>query len=345
METAQQPATELPLHAQLIQLGTGHWVSKLIYTAAKLDIAGKLADGPKSADEIAGPMGLHAMSLHRFMRTLAGFGILASAGDRRYGLTPLGETLKTGAPGSARSTILTFCGPTFVRAFDRITDSLETGGTGFEAEFGMPIFDYFAEHPDEASMFSESMVGFHGGETPAVAAAYDFSKFETIVDVGGATGNMLSAILNRFDGPKGVLYDMAHVVADAPALLTASGIADRVTIESGSFFESVPAGGHAYIVSHIIHDWSEEQCLTILGNIRRAMKPDGKLLIVEFVLPEDDTPHLGKLADMIMLVVPGGQERTPAEYDELLTKAGFKMTRVVPTESPVSIVEAVLSAV
>lgn len=343
METAQQPATELPLHAQLIQLGTGHWLSKLIYTAAKLDIADKLADGPKSAEELADSMGLHAPSLHRFMRTLAGFGILASAGDRRYALTPLGETLKTGAPGSARSTILTFCGPTFVKAFDRLTHSLETGGTGFEAEFGMPIFDYFAEHPDEASMFSESMVGFHGGETPAVAAAYDFSQFETIVDVGGATGNMLSAILNRYEGPKGVLYDMSHVVADAPALLTASGIADRVTIESGSFFESVPAGGDAYIVSHIIHDWSEEQCLTILGNIRRAMKPDGKLLIVEFVLPEDDTPHLGKLADMIMLVVPGGQERTPAEYDELLTKAGFRMTRVVPTESPVSIVEAVIS--
>ena len=344
METEQQSATELPLHAQLIQLGTGHWLAKLIYTAAKLGIADKLADGPKSADELAGHMGLHAPSLHRFMRTLAGFGILTSAGDKRYALTSLGETLKTGAPGSARSTILTFCGPTFVKAFDRITDSLETGGTGFEAEFGMPIFDYFAEHPDEASMFSESMVGFHGGETPAVAAAYDFSQFGTIVDVGGATGNMLSAILTHHDGPRGVLYDMPHVVADAPELLTASEIADRVTIESGSFFESVPTGGDAYILSHIIHDWSEEQCLTILANIRRAMKPDGKLLIVEFVLPEDDTPHLGKLADMIMLVVPGGQERTPEEYDELLTKAGFSMKRVVPTESPVSIVEAVLTS-
>ncbi len=342
MSAAEQTQIEMPPHAQLIQMGTGHWLSKLIYTAAKLDLAGRLADGPKSAEELAGPMGLHEPSLHRFMRTLAGHGILASAGERRFKLTPLGESLKTGAPGSARSTILTFCGPTFVRAFDRIMDSLETGGTGFEAEFGMPIFDYFAQHPDEASMFSESMVGFHGGETPAVAAAYDFSKFETIVDVGGATGNMLSAILGRFDGPRGILYDMQHVVKDAPSLLEKNGVADRVSIESGSFFESVPKGGDAYILSHIIHDWNEDQCLTILGNVKRAMKSDGKLLIVEFVLPEDDTPHLGKLADMIMLVVPGGQERTPAEYDELLTKAGFKMTRVVPTESPVSIVEAVI---
>lgn len=332
---------ELPPHAQVIQMGTAHWLSKLIYTAAKLDLADKLADGPKSAEHLAGPMGLHQPSLHRFMRTLAGFGILKSAEERRFGLTPLGEALKTGAPGSARSTILTFGGPTMMKAFDQIDHSLKTGATGFEAEFGKPIFDYFVDHPDEASMFSESMVGFHGGETPAVAAAYDFSQFETIVDVGGATGNMLAAILNQYERPRGVLYDMPHVVRDAPVLLEAAGVSNRVTIESGSFFESVPAGGDAYILSHIIHDWNEDQCQTILGNVKKAMKPDGKVLIVEFVLPEDDTPHLGKLADMIMLVIPGGQERTAAEYQDLLQKARLNMTRVVPTASPVSIVEAV----
>jgi hypothetical protein len=340
MSTAQQTQPELPPHAQVIQMATGHWLSKIIYTAVKLDIADRLADAPKCAAELAGPAGLHAPTLHRLMRTLAGFGILTEKEDKRFALTPMGESLKTGAPGSARSTILTFCGPTFVKAFDEIQHSLETGQTGFEKAFGMPIFDYFVEHPDEASMFSESMVGFHGGETHAVAAAYDFSQFETIVDVGGATGNMLSAVLARHKGPRGILFDMAHVVADAPAYLENTGVADRISIESGSFFESVPEGGDAYILSHIIHDWNEEQCLTILGNVRRAMKPDGKLLLVEFVLPEDDSPHLGKLADMIMLVIPGGQERTPAEYDELLAKAGFRMTRVVPTESPVSIVEA-----
>ena len=343
MSTAQQAQPELPPHAQVIQMATGHWLSKIIYTAVKLDLADRLADGPKSAEDLAGAMGLHAPSLHRFMRTLAGFGILTTTERKQFGLTPLGESLKTGAPGSARSTILTFCGPTFVAGFDEIEHSLKTGQTGFEKAFGKPIFDYFVDHPDEASMFSESMVGFHGGETPAVAAAYDFSQFETIIDVGGATGNMLSAILSRHAGPRGILYDMAHVVADAPAHLENSGVADRIAIESGSFFESVPEDGDAYILSHIIHDWNEDQCLTILGNVRRAMKPDGKLLIVEFVLPEDDTPHLGKLADMIMLVIPGGQERTPAQYDELLTKAGFRMTRVVPTESPVSIVEAVVA--
>lgn len=343
MSTAPQAQSEMPPHAQVIQMVTGYWVSKLVYAAAKLGLADHLADGPKNADELAVPTGTHAPTLHRFMRSLAGLGILTESDEQRFSLTPLGEALKTGAPGSARATVLTFGGPTMVKAFEGIMHSLETGKTGFEAEFGMPVFDYFAQHHDEASMFSESMVGFHGGETPAVAAAYDFSGFGTIVDVGGATGNMLAAILNQHAGPRGILFDMPHVVANAPALLETNDIADRVTIENGSFFESVPAGGDAYILSHIIHDWNEEQCLTILGNVRKAMKPDGTLLIVEFVLPEGDTPHLGKLADMVMLVIPGGQERTAAEYETLLGKADFRLNRVVPTESPVSIVEAVVA--
>jgi len=343
MSTAQQAQAELPPHVQLIQMAGGHWLSKVMYAAAKLELADHLSDGPKSADELAGPTGTHAPSLHRLMRTLAGFGVLTEKENKQFALTPLGEALKKDAPGSAWASVVTMAGPRFVAAFEEIMHSLETGKTGFEKAFGMPIFDYFAQHPDEASLFSQTMVGFHGGETPTVAAAYDFSEAETIVDVGGATGNMLSAILSRYEGPRGILFDMAHVVADAPQFLEQNGIADRVTIESGSFFESVPEGGDVYIVSHIIHDWNEDQCLTILGNIRRAMKPDGKLLIVEFVLPEGDTPHLGKLVDMIMLIVPGGQERTPSEYDELLKKAGFKMTRVIPTESPVSIVEAVIA--
>jgi hypothetical protein len=187
------------------------------------------------------------------------------------------------------------------------------------------------------------MVGFHGGEPPAVAAAYDFSKLETIVDVGGATGNMLAAILERYKEPRGVLFDMPHILTDAPALLKARGIDKRVAIEPGDFFTTVPAGGDVYILSHIIHDWSEEQCLTILGNCRKAMKPNGRVLIVEMVLPAGDTPHPGKLLDMVMLTMPGGRERTEAEYASLLVKAGFRLTRVVSTDSAVSVVEAVLA--
>lgn len=343
MDAAQQTQSDAPPpHVQLIQMVSGYWISKVIYAAAKLDLADRLADGPKSAEELAGPTGTHAPTLHRLMRTLASLGVLTERDEKRFALTPLGEALKTGAPGSARASVLTLGNRPFVGAFEEIMYSLETGGTGFEKAMGMPVFDYLAQHPDEASMFSETMVGFHGGETPAVAAAYDFSAFGMLVDVGGATGNMLSAILSRHAGPHGVLFDMPHVVGDAPALLRENGVEDRVTIVSGSFFEGIPKGGDAYILSHIIHDWNEDQCQTILTNCRNAMKPDSKLLIVEFVLPEGDTPHIGKIADMVMLVVPGGQERTAAEYETLLAKAGFRMTRVVATESPVSIVEAVI---
>ena len=219
--------------------------------------------------------------------------------------------------------------------------SLETGKTAFEKVFGMPAFDYLAKHPEDAANFSEAMIGFHGDEPPAIVAAYDFSGFGTVVDVGGASGNMLVAILSRYPGPRGVLFDLPHVVRDAPEFFRARGLADRVRIEAGSFFDLVPAGGDAYVLSHIIHDWSEEQCLTILGNCRKAMKPDAKLLIVEMVLPAGDEMHPGKLLDLTMLVAPGGQERTDAEYAALLDKAGFRLTRVVPTQSAVSVVEAV----
>jgi SAM-dependent methyltransferase len=275
------------------------------------------------------------------MRTLAGLGILTERDAQRFALTPLGEALKTGAAGSARATLIAFGGQWFSRGWDEIVYSLETGKTGFEKAFGMPVFEYLAQHPEEASYFSEAMVGFHGAEPPAVAAAYDFSGFTIVVDVGGATGNMLAAILASHAGPRGVLFDRAHVVRDAPALLKARGVEERVKIEAGDFFQTVPAGGDAYLLSHIIHDWNEDQCLTILGHCRKVIRPDGRLLIVEMVLPGGDTPHPGKILDMVMLVVPGGQERTAAEYGSLLGNAGFRLSRVVPTASAVSVVEAV----
>ena len=171
--------------------------------------------------------------------------------------------------------------------------------------------------------------------------AYDFSRFTNVVDVGGATGNLLSAILSRHTGPRGVLFDRPHVVLDAPTLLKAHGVEERVMIEAGDFFETVPAGGDAYVLSHVIHDWNDDLCLKILGHCRKAIKPDGRLLIVEMVLPAGDAPHPGKVLDMVMLVFPGGQERTEAEYASLLGQAGFRVRRVLPTPSAVSIVEAV----
>ena len=331
-----------PPHAQLVQMATAHWVSHIVYVAAKLSLADHLAKGPKTADELAGPTGTHTPSLSRLMRTLANLGIVTEDVTHRFALTPLGEALKTGAPGSARATILTLAADWCVRGFGHLPYSVETGKSGFEKSLGMPFFDWLAKHPEEASLFSETMVGFHGAEPPAVAAAYDFSGLTTIVDVGGATGNLLTTVLGSYPGSCGILYDLPHVVHDAPALIQARGLANRVTIESGSFFENVPSGGDAYLLSHIIHDWTEDQCLTILDHCRRAMKPGSRLLIVEMVLPAGNTPHPGKMLDMMMLVGPGGQERTKQEYGTLLGKAGLRLTRVVPTASPVSVVEASL---
>lgn len=339
--TQDLPAQDLPAHVQLIQMATGNWVARVVYAAAILDLVDHLAAGPRSAEDLAGLIGAHAPSLHRLMRSLASLGILAERPDHRFALTGLGEALKTGAPGSARASVLTAGSPWFQGAFEQIVYSVQTGKTGFEKAHGMPVFDYLAQHPADASLFSETMIGFHGQEPPAVAEAYDFSSFDTVVDVGGATGNLLAAILLRHKGPRGILFDRPYVVADAPALLEARGVTGRVTIEAGDFFETVPSGADAYVLSHIIHDWSEAQCLTILGHVRKAMKPDGRLLLVEMVLPAGDTPHLGKILDMVMLVLPGGQERTEEEYRPLLAKAGFQVTRVIPTNSAVSIVEAI----
>ena len=332
----------LPPHIQLIQMGRAFIVSRTVYAAAKLGLADQLASGPKSAAELAGPMQVHAPSLHRLMRTLASLGVLTERTERRFALTDLGEALKTGAPGSARSSLIFSGSPWAQSGWDNLIYSVQTGKPGFDKAQGVPLFDYLAQHPEDASLFSEMMVGLHNQEPPAVASAYDFSVFETIVDVGGATGNMLATVLARYAGPHGILFDRPHVVKDAPALLEAR-LSDRVTIEPGDFFQNVPTGADAYILSHIIHDWDEDQCQTILGHVRKAMNPAGRLLLVEMVLPPGDTPHPGKMLDVTMLVQLGGQERTESEYASLLTKGGFRLTRVVPTASAVSIVEAVVA--
>lgn len=340
-EQTQMQPEELPPHAVLVQMGTGYWVSRIAYMAAKLDLADHLAEGAKTAEELAGKLGVHERALHRLMRALSSLGVLRDEGDGKYGLTPLGEAMKEDAPGAAKNSLLSMGGDAMWRVWEHFDHSMKTGEPAADKALGMPVFDYIAQHPELAKQFSGAMVGIHGAEPPAVAEAYDFSQFGTITDIGGASGNMLGHILTKHDGPKGVLFDLPHVVKDSPPTLEKFGVADRVSIEEGSFFDSVPSGSDAYILSHIIHDWSEEQCLTILGNCRDAMHDDSKLLIVEFVLPEGDEPHIGKLLDMVMLVLPGGEERTPAEYSELLSKAGLKMTNVIPTDSAASIVEAV----
>ncbi len=340
-EMTGESREQMPPHVQLIELARGHWLSHIVYVAAKLNLADHLAAGPRNAETVAVLTRTHAPSLYRFMRALAGLGILAENSRHEFSLTPMGEALKTGAPGSARATILTIASDWMIAGFRQLLYSIETGKSGLEKTLGMPIFDWLAQNPGEASLFSETMIGVHGAEPAAIAASYDFSPFVRIVDVGGASGHLLTTILGRHAGPRGILFDLPHVVRDAPALIQSRGLSDRVSIAKGSFFERVPNGGDAYLLSHIIHDWPEEQCITILDNCRQAMRIDSRLLIIEMVLPDDNAPHPGQILDMMMLVGPGGQERTAAEYGSLVAQAGFEITRVIATGSPSSIVEAV----
>jgi len=330
-----------PPHVQLIQMATAYWVSRLLYAVAKLRVPDHLADGPATAEAVASKTGSHAPTLYRVMRTLASLGVFTEDGQRRFGLTPLGQALRSGAPGSAHATVLTLAGDWAWKTFEEVLHSIETGKTGFEKAFGEPPFDWMSKNPEQAALFNETMIGFHGEEPAAVAAAYDFSGMKTIVDVGGGTGNLLTTVVAKHTHTRGILFDLPHVTREAPALIEARGLADRITVETGSFFDSVPRGGSAYMLSHVIHDWSEAQCLTILENCRRAMDTNGRLLMIEMVLPPGDTPHPGKLLDMMMLLAPGGQERTEEEYRALLHQAGFRLTRTVPTQSAVSVVEAV----
>jgi SAM-dependent methyltransferase len=327
-------------HAQLIQMAIAYWKSRAVYAAAQLGLADRLADGPMQAGELAILTGTHEQSLSRLLRVLASLGIVTDTGSSGFALTTLGQALRCGAPGSARATVLALAGEWWWHGWDHVLYSIETGKTGMEKAHGATVFEYLASHPQEATHFNEAMIGFHGAEAAAVATAYDFSGCETIVDVGGGTGHLLTAVLERHPRARGVLADLPHVLREAPALVESHGFEDRVTFETTDFFAAVPGGGDVYLLSHVIHDWNEEQCLAILRNCRQAMKPGSRLLIVEMVLPADDTPHPGKLLDLAMLVMPGGQERTEDEYATLLNQAGFQLTRVVPTDSAVSIVEA-----
>ena len=328
-----------PPEAHIAEILLSQLAPRLIHLAAALKLPDCLVEGPRTAEEIAQITATHAPALYRVMRTLASLRFFAEDAEHRFALRPLGAALKSGTPSHAAA--LTLGGELLTRSLDNVLYSVQTGKTAFERSFGMPLFDWLTANPVEASLVNETMIGFHGTEPPAIASAYDFSAFQIIADVGGSTGNLLTTILSQHPGPRGILFDLPHVVRDAPALIENRGLGDRIQIEAGTFFESVPAGADAYILSHIIHDWNREQCLIILDRCRRAMNSGGRLLLAEMVLPDGDAPHPGKMLDVVMLTVTGGEERTASQYGALLDAAGFRMTRVVPTASLATIVEAV----
>lgn len=329
-----------PPHAQVVQMAGGHVISRILYVLAELGIADHLARDPRSADELAEATGTHGPSLYRVLRCAAGLGVFIEDADHRFSLTPLGAALRSDAPGYARSTVRALSGDMAWSGWGEFPHAVRTGETAFDKALGQPIFDYLKDAPEQASLFNETMIGFHGAEPPAVAAAYDWSGIGTLVDVGGGTGNLLTTILLANPGLRGVLYDLPHVTAHARREIAEKGLSDRCEVLEGSFFDAVPDGGDAYMLSHVIHDWDEARCVAILEHCRRAMRERARLLLVEMVIPPGGGFHPGKMLDVMMLTFTGGKERDEREYALLLEKAGLKLTRVVPTDSPVSLVEA-----
>jgi O-methyltransferase len=330
-----------PPGPSVLELITSGWVAQGVYTVTKLGIIEALRDGPQTADAIAQSVGADPDAVYRVMRMLASRGVFTSKGNRRFALAPMGKALLADAPVSMRGYALFVGDPLHWEHWGQLSASVRTGKCAIEEVRGKPTFEWLEDVPELAAVFNDGMTSVSKMETPTVVAAYDFAQFGTIVDVGGGHGLLLSSILQQARTSSGILFDADSVVASAPAVLEPAGVSNRCTAVGGSFFESVPAGGDAYVLKHIIHDWDDEQSVQILRNIRTAMNPGAKVLIVEAVVPDDDREHLSKLLDLEMLVAVTGRERTEAEYAELLRQAGLRHTRTVGTVGPASIVEAV----
>lgn len=322
------------------QLLAGYWISQGLYVAAKLRVADHLRDGARNSEELAAACDAHAPSLYRLLRMLASCGVFAEDGEGRFSLTPLAEMLLEGAGTMRAMTLHIGESPTW-QAWGTLLDSVRTGETAFKLAHGKEVFPYYAEHPESNEPFNQAMTDYSGAVIAAVMSAYDCSAFGKIVDVGGGHGSLLTAILKANPQARGVLFDLAPAVEGARARLESEALLERCELVGGDFFASIPSGGDAYVMKHIIHDWDEDRSLAILRNAHRAMKDDGRLLLVETLIPEDSNPSFSKLSDIHMMVMTGGRERTETEYRELFRKAGFELTRVIPTESMVSVVEGV----
>lgn len=324
-----------------MQMLFGLTISRAIGVAAELSIADRVKNEPLSAEELAALSGVHAPSLYRVLRACASVGVFTEDEDRRFGLTPLAEPLLSDAPGSLRAFAVMFTTDWQYQTWAELPYSVQTGKPAFDKVFGMPMFEYFWSNPKAGREFNEAMTSNSAFASHAVVSGYDFSAASKVVDVGGGHGLLLASILEKYPHLHGVLLEVPEIAAAAHELLDTYGVSDRCATAGGNFFESVPAGGDVYILKHILHDWSDEQCIDILSNCRKAMAAGGRVLAVEMVLPAGNEPSVGKLLDLEMLLFLPGRERTAAEYNTLFAKAGLAVQRVLPTPSPYSIIEAI----
>src|SRR5438067_539559 len=345
--TAAKTAKSGPTPEQIVmQIAMGHVQAAAIHIAAKLGIADLLAQGPRPVAELAKKTSTNEDALYRLLRALASSGLFTESAPRTFALTEAAECLRQDQFGSLRDFVLFLTNPLHYKIWPELMHSVKTGETLAERVLGKAIFEYFASEPEEGALFHSAMTNFSEVVIAAALQAYDFSGIGTLVDVAGGHGMVLTAILQKYPAMKGILCDLAEVIPGAQQRIRSLGLENRCRAEVADFFKSVPAGGDAYIMKHIIHDWNDQQCTTILRNCLHALtaagKKKGKVLLLESVVSADNAPHFAKWLDLEMLVFPGGRERTQAEFAALFEKAGFKLTRVIPTESPLCVIEAMV---
>jgi hypothetical protein len=335
-------ATDESPSETLLRMMGGYRISQAIYVAARLGLADLLREGPLSCAALAERTGVPARSLYRLLRALASVGVFAETELETFALTPLAEPLRSDVPGSLRHNGVVLGAITY-RMWNELLPALQTGEPQFARVFGAEFWEYLAAHPEVGEPFQQMMASLNAVTSPAVPAAYDFGGLATVVDVAGGNGSQLAAILRANPRLRGVLFDLPYAIEGARQQLTAAGVIDRCALVGGDFWEGVPAGGDAYVLRWILHDYDDERDLRILRHCRAAMPSDGRLLAIERVIPvgENLTAREPKFLDLQMLLSFGGQERTEPEFRHLFAAAGFRLARVIPTGTPSSILEAV----
>ncbi len=332
-----------PLQA-LQQMLTGAWIAQSISVVATLGIADLLVGGPKNADRLASATSTNSDSLYRVLRALASVGIFLETDDHLFALTPISEYLRSDTPGSFRNTARMMGLPPFWRAWGELLECVKSGQTGMQIASGQANpFQYFEEHPEAGAIFNNAMTEMSRSSGPSIADAYDFGRFRKIIDVGGGHGSLLIAILRRYSSPRGIVFDLPHVVKDARTAIEAAGLSARCETIAGDMLESVPSGADAYVMKAILHGLERERAVRLLGNVRSAIAPEGRLLVVDRVVPSGNERSPSKVADLQMLVMSGGRERTPLEFDDLFKSAGFGLADIHATAAPQSIIEGIPS--
>ncbi len=345
MSTAETVAVSQPNvqdAERMLQLGTGFIFTAALQPIVRLNIADLLADGPMSVSELARRTESNADALYRVLRLLASVGVFAESPGKVFALTPMSELLRAGVPGSLRDMVAWMGNRFHFRVWSEMAHSIQTGQPAVEKVTGKSAFEAIFGDPEVAYDFNMAMTCFSRQIAPAVLEAYDFSGIGTLMDVAGGHGAILCEVLSRYPAMKGILFDVPNVIEEANCHICSLKMDHRCQTIAGDFFEQIPAGADAYYMQHIIHDWDDERSLKILGNCRRALegRPNGRLIIVDSVVPENSQPHPSKWLDLEMLLMPGGRERTESEWRTLFAKGGFEITRIVPLRAAESVIEA-----